>query len=41
VLRALLIQVLCSVRSERLLIEEPPNNLFHRWFVGLGMDEAV
>jgi transposase len=40
-LRALLIQVLYSVRSERLLMEELHYNLLYRWFVGLGMDDAV
>ena len=40
-LRALLLQVLYSVRSERLLIEQLDYNLLFRWFVGLGMDERV
>ncbi|GIW39454.1 MAG: DDE transposase [Candidatus Binatia bacterium] len=40
-LRALLLQVLYSVRSERLLMEELEYNLLFRWFVGLGMDEKV
>ena len=40
-LRALLLQVLYSVRSERLLIEQLQYNLLFRWFVGLGMDDAV
>lgn len=40
-LRALLLQVLYSVRSERLLMEELEYNLLFRWFVGLGMDEPV
>ena len=40
-LRALLLQVLYSVRSERLLIEQLEYNLLFRWFIGLGMDEAV
>lgn len=40
-LRALLLQVLYSVRSERLLMEQLDYNLLFRWFVGLGMDEAV
>ena len=40
-MRALLLQVLCSVRSERLLIEQLDYNLLFRWFVGLGMDERV
>lgn len=40
-LRALLLQALYSVRSERLLIEQLQYNLLFRWFVGLGMDDAV
>ena len=40
-LRALLLQVLYSVRSERLLMEQLQYNLLFRWFVGLGMDDAV
>jgi transposase len=40
-LRALLLQVLYSVRSERMLIEQLEYNLLFRWFVGLAMDEAV
>lgn len=40
-LRALLLQVLYSVRSERLLMEQLQYNLLFRWFVGLDMDEAV
>ena len=40
-LRALLLQALYSVRSERLLIEQLDYNLLFRWFVGLGMDEAI
>jgi transposase len=40
-LRALLLQILYSVRSERLLMEQLDYNLLFRWFVGLGMDEAV
>jgi hypothetical protein len=39
--RALLIQVLYSVRSERLLMEQLQYNLLFRWFVGLSMDDAV
>src|SRR5271170_794769 len=41
VLRALLLQVFYSVRSERLLVEQLDYNLLFRWFVGLGMDDAV
>jgi transposase len=40
-LRALLLQVLYTVRSERMLIEQLEYNLLFRWFVGLNMDEAV
>ncbi len=40
-LRALLLQVLYTVRSERLLLEQLDYNLLFRWFVGLHMDEAV
>jgi len=40
-LRALLIQVLYSVRSERMLCEQLEYNLLFRWFVGLGMDARV
>jgi transposase len=40
-LRALLLQVLYSVRSERLLMEELNYNLLFRWFVGLNMDDQV
>jgi len=41
VLRALLLQVFYSVRSERQLVEQLDYNLLFRWFVGLGMDDAV
>ena len=40
-LRALLLQVLYTIRSERLLIEQPQYNLMFRWFVGLNLDEEV
>ena len=40
-LRALLLQCLYTVRSERLLMEQLDYNLLFRWFVGLEMDEAV
>jgi transposase len=40
-LRALLLQVLYSVRSERLLMEQLDYNLLFRWFVGLGMDDPI
>ena len=39
--RALLLQVLYSVRSERMLMEQLEYNLLFRWFVGLAMDDAV
>jgi transposase len=41
ILRALLLQVFYSVRSERLLVEQIDYNLLFRWFVGLGMDDAM
>src|SRR4029453_16720512 len=40
-LRALLLQVLYSVRSERLLMEQLDYNLLFRWFVGLAMDDPI
>jgi transposase len=40
-LRALLLQVLYTIRSERLLMEQLEYNLLFRWFVGLNMDDAV
>src|SRR5881628_441053 len=40
-LRALLLQMLYTVRSERLLMEQLQYNLLFRWFVGLNMDEPV
>ena len=40
-LRALLLQGLYTVRSERLLMEELNDNLLFRWFVGLNMDDPV
>ena len=40
-LRALLLQVFYSVRSEALLMEQLDYNLLFRWFVGLNIDEAV
>lgn len=40
-LRALLLQIFYSVRSERLLMEQLDYNLLFRWFVGLNVDEAV
>lgn len=40
-LRALLLQVLFTVRSERQLMEQLEYNLLFRWFVGLGIDDAI
>ena len=40
-LRALLLQVLYTVRSERLLMEQLDYNLLFRWFVGLQMDDPI
>jgi transposase len=40
-LRALLLQVLYTVRSERMLMEQLDYNLLFRWFVGLNMDDEV
>jgi len=40
-LRALLLQVLYSVRSERMLMEQMRYNLLFRWFVGLAIEDAV
>ena len=40
-LRALLLQLLYSIRSERLLMEQLEYNLLFRWFVGLNVDEPV
>jgi transposase len=40
-LRALLLQVLYTVRSERMLMEQLEYNLLFRWFVGLNMDDPV
>ncbi len=40
-LRAMLLQVFYSVRSERQLMEQIQYNLLFRWFVGLTMDDAV
>ena len=38
-LRAQLLQMLYSIRSERLLMEEMDYNLLFRWFVGLNADD--
>lgn len=40
-MRAMLLQVLYSVRSERQLMEQVQYNLLFRWFIGLSMDDAV
>ena len=40
-IRASLIQILFSVRSERQLMEQMEYNLMFRWFVGLGIDDPV
>lgn len=40
-LRAMLLQVLYSVRSERQLMEQVQYNLLYRWFIGLSMDDKV
>jgi len=40
-LRALLVQVFYSIRSERILMEQLNYNLLFRWFVGMEMDEPV
>ena len=40
-LRAVLLQIFYTVRSERLLMEQMNYNLLFRWFVGLEMDEPV
>ena len=40
-LRALVVQMLYSIRSERLLMEEIEYNILFRWFVGLNLDEEV
>src|SRR5213595_2801383 len=40
-LRALLLQVLYTIRSERMLMEQLDYNLLFRWFVGLAMDDRV
>ena len=40
-LRALLLQMLYSIRSERLLMEELDYSVLYRWFVGLSMDDPT
>ena len=39
-LRAQLLQIFYSIRSERLLMEQLDYNILFRWFVGLGVDDA-
>jgi transposase len=41
ILKALILQFLYSIRSERMLIEQIDYNLLFRWFVGLAMDDPV
>ncbi|MBQ2260198.1 MAG: IS5 family transposase [Loktanella sp.] len=40
-IRASLLQILFSVRSERQLMEQMDYNLMFRWFVGLGIDDPI
>ncbi len=40
-IRALLLQVLYSIRAERMLMEQVSYNMLVRWFLGLAMDDAV
>ena len=40
-LRAMLLQVLYTIRSERQLMEQTQYNLLFRWFIGLSMDDSV
>jgi len=40
-LRGLVLQALYGIRSERLLCEQLGYNMLHRWFVGLGMEDAA
>jgi len=40
-LRASLLQVFYTIRSERMLVEQLDHNLLFRWFVGLSMDDQV
>jgi transposase len=37
----LLLQLLYSIRSERMLMEQMEYNLLYRWFVGMSMNEEV
>ena len=40
-LRAMLLQIFFSVRSERQFMEQTQYNLLYRWFIGLAIDNAV
>ena len=40
-LRAMLLQIFYSIRSERMLMEQTQYNLLFRWFIGLSMDDTV
>lgn len=40
-LKALLLQILFCIRSERLLVEAIDHNLLYRWFVGLNIEDKV
>ena len=40
-IRASLLQILFSTRSERQLMEQMEYNLLFRWFVGFGIDDPV
>lgn len=40
-LRAIVLQILYSVRSERMLVEQLQYNLLFKWFVGLGIEDTV
>ena len=40
-LRAQLLQIFYSIRSERLLMEQLDYNLLFRWFVGMDLDEPI
>ncbi|BAU73902.1 Hypothetical protein ppKF707_4114 [Metapseudomonas furukawaii] len=40
-MRAQLLQLFCSLRSERMLMEQLGYNLLFRWFVGLAIDDPV
>ena len=40
-LRAMLLQIFYSTRSERMLMEQTQYNLLFRWFIGLSMDDTV